>query len=245
MQQDPRLALMGVHSWHARFELPNAVNLTVESVEPAANTCTQPTFDLIGDQEKAAPESQQKAEPAPVERQPATVDTVVEQPLETSKSTDVKPAAQGTPVQFELMIYQSEKLMLIDSQPTKNDPARREFAQKLAVNVLTSQQSEAVVPSTTQIRWPLFEHPNAPKDKEAARAYINNKLDLLFNQQTPELIICAGKQAEEYCLGAGLQPGQKQDQDGRRYLVSYSLGQLLSSGEMKSDFYSHITEAKP
>jgi hypothetical protein len=269
MQQNPRLALMGVPVWHARFQLPNAVNVEIDDIEVGDVN----VLDEKGETVEASVDSQVIAQPD-IQTQQAvntsgvyTKDTLTpEAPVnilpeitgkaakaasteESDAAANVQPAVQGSPVEFELMIYQFGSLMLIDSQPAKNDPARREFAQKLAINILSSVEparagsDEIAAPTSSNIRWPLFNHPNAPKDKQAASVYLNNKLSLLLGDQTPTLIICAGKQAEEYCLGKGLQPGEQSTRDDYSYVVTFSLGQLLNSGDMKSEFYSHIRSA--
>ena len=238
---ESHLKAMGIQLWHARFDLPNAVNLAAVPVpveepspveiSPNLASETPSTQTPVLEEKPTVP----KVAPKLVVEDTPVVQTPVVPVASEKKTKDVKS------VRFELAVYMLGNAMLIESVPEQTDLAHREFSQKLAVNILKAIHRQPGEPVTQLITWPLFEHPNAPKDQEAASSYLKGKLQGMKVDRDVELVIYSGRSAADLALGESLTPGEKIKRDGVDHLVTYSLGQLLNSPAMKADFWDQIS----
>ncbi|AJQ97391.1 hypothetical protein [Gynuella sunshinyii] len=173
-----------------------------------------------------------------VEPQAIISESTLPEPVNEDDDSSVAQVAEyGEPVTFNLAIMISGNYVLLDGVDGRIDPVVRELKHKLAENIMKIFHSN--IPQFYELSWPLFDHPDAPKDAPTAREYVQSKLRTFIEHDNVTLIIC-GKVAEQYCIGNNHKPGDSLNSEMGRCLVTFSLSQLLSSPKMKREFYQFL-----
>ncbi|WP_428243134.1 hypothetical protein [Gynuella sp.] len=177
-------------------------------------------------------------QPFSVEPQAKTTEQVLSDSApEEDDSSVAQVAVYGEPVTFNLVIMITGDYVLIDGVDGRIDPVVRELKHRLANNIMKIFSSNR--PQFYELSWPLFDHPDAPKDAPTAREYVQSKLKTFVEHDDVMLIVC-GKVAEQYCIGNNHKPGDSLSSTMGRCLVTFSLSQLLSSPKMKREFYQYL-----
>ncbi len=245
MNQIPRLTLletMGIKAWFARYKLPNAADSSYLNDASLLNN-------------EAANENKFKLHPAErpiqVEHLNHKIAPVISiepesKVAEVTEANNIKDELRveqsDVVVRFELNVYFSEQYIIVDSMPKEFKAGEQEYSAKLAANILRFFGQKSF--QQASISWPIHDNPASIKDAVSAREYVKSFIKFQAKAGIKCIILC-GKDAADYSFQLkDSKPGQSSigslDANHQiKLLVNYSLSQLLSSSNMKAEFWNH------